>query len=325
MIIVPHSLLQNEFWEKSKVTAINRDFSFIGQSKLNPDAFASVGVYNFNTKIMAFMRHSGHIEMNPYQADEFITWEDLGKRIEIAKRLKSNLKIELLRETNSINKDEIKSYEYKLNKYLFELKTHKHLQQHYGKAIALATKFRNQKPPENCTNKQFDEWERNKITPAKVLAIIKKYIASQNYVPRKEIALVKTNYGFKLRQYAPRLLDGIKNRQVNMNDLILDRACLPILPEHTPKIREQVRVAEKLIRRKQREYEIQSQIFSRMAIDPEIQKYLDNATFINKDHEVCYFTELQKHDLNLVFQKRYALLNWQQGSGNSPSSIRRTT
>ncbi|MBF0649260.1 N-6 DNA methylase [Dysgonomonas sp. GY75] len=317
MIIVPCSFLQNEFWEKTRVTVINRDFSFIGQTKLDANAFAGVGVHNFNTKIMAFMRESRHIEMTPYNAEEFVSWEELGKRIDAAGILKANLKVSLMRETHSINREELERFEYKLSKYLFELKTHKHLQKHYDKAVALVAKLRNQQPPEDCSNEQFKEWERNKLTTVKVLGIIRKYITSQHVIHRKEVALVKTNYGFKLKQYAPRLLDGIKRRFADMNDLVLERDALPVPPEYTSKIRKQVKAAEKLIRRKQREYEKQSLIFSEMNIDPDIQNYLDNATFINKEQEVCRFTNLQKHDLNLVLQKRYSLLNWQQGSGKT--------
>jgi predicted RNA methylase len=89
MIIVPSSFLKSEFWEKARVTAINRDFSFIGQTKLNPNVFASVGVHNFDTKIMVFMCESRHFEITSYNADEFISWEELGIRIEEAKKLKS--------------------------------------------------------------------------------------------------------------------------------------------------------------------------------------------------------------------------------------------
>ncbi|MDR0430357.1 MAG: N-6 DNA methylase [Tannerellaceae bacterium] len=317
MIIVPASFLKNEFWEKSKVTAINRDFSFIGQGKLQPNAFASVGVHNFDTKIMVFMRESRHIEMTPYNAEELISWDELGKRIDAAKTLKSNLRINLMRETYSIDKDELEKFEYKLDKYLFELKTHKHLQKHYDKAVALVAKFRNQRLPENCTSEQYKEWERSKLTTNKVLSVIRKYITNQYVVPHKEVALVKTSYGFKLKQYAPRLLDKIKHLSANRNDLVLGREKLPVPSEYSPKIRKQVKAAKKLIRRKQRKYEIQSQVFPEMNIDPDIQNYLDNATFINKENEVCRFTNLQKHDLNLVFQKNYSLLNWQQGSGKT--------
>ncbi len=44
-----------------------------------------------------------------------------------------------------------------------------------------------------------------------------------------------------------------------------------------------------------------------MQPDPKPAEYLDNATFVNKDYETCQFTHLQKHDLNLVLQKRFAL------------------
>ena len=56
---------------------------------------------------------------------------------------------------------------------------------------------------------------------------------------------------------------------------------------------------------------------------PFLQEYLDRTTFRNKDGEVCEFTLLQKHDLNLVLQKRYALLNWQQGSGKTAAVYHR--
>ena len=35
--------------------------------------------------------------------------------------------------------------------------------QHIDKAEALVTKFRNQKPPENATREQVEQWEKNKL------------------------------------------------------------------------------------------------------------------------------------------------------------------
>ena len=57
--------------------------------------------------------------------------------------------------------------------------------------------------------------------------------------------------------------------------------------------------------------------FPEMEEDDRLKEYLDRCAFINKDGETCEFTTLQKHDLNLVLQKRHALLNWQQGSGKT--------
>ena len=323
MVIVPASFMQNEFWEKSRVGRVNEDFSFIGQTRLAPHAFTSVGVDNFNTKIMVFLRRSQHIEMTPYNAEEFVSMAELKERVKKAREMKHRLRLDLMRETNRIDKEELEHFEYKLAKYMYELKAHARLNKHIDKAVALVTKFRNQKPPENATNEQMKEWERKKLTTAKVLATIRKYITSQNVVPRKEVALVKTSYGFKLKQYAPRLLDKVGHKAASINDLILDSSTLPLPEIATEENMRQIRIAKRLIRRKRWLYDVQNQPFSNMETDDALAEYLDNATFVNKDGEVCEFTKLQKHDLNLVLQKRYALLNWQQGSGKTAAVYHR--
>ena len=323
MIIVPASFMQNEFWEKSRVGRVNEDFSFIGQTRLAPHAFTSVGVDNFNTKIMVFLRRSQHIEMNPYNAEEFVSMAELKERVKKAREMKHRLRLDLMRETNRIDKEELEHFEYKLAKYMYELKAHEKLNKHIDKAVALVTKFRNQKPPENATNEQMKEWERKKLTTAKVLATIRKYVTSQNVVPRKEVALVKTSYSFKLKQYAPRLLDKVEHKAASINDLILDSTVLPMPEIATEENLRQIRTAKRLIRRKRWLYDVQNQPFSDMETDDALAEYLDNATFINKDGEVCEFTQLQKHDLNLVLQKRYTLLNWQQGSGKTAAVYHR--
>ena len=58
MVIVPCSFMQSGFWEKTRIAGINGRFSFVGQTKLGPSAFAAVGVHDFNTKIMVFLRKS---------------------------------------------------------------------------------------------------------------------------------------------------------------------------------------------------------------------------------------------------------------------------
>ena len=317
MVIVPVSFMQSEFWEKTRVANINSSFSFVGQTKLNPDAFDSMGVHNFSTKVMVFLRRSCHIEMQPYNADEFIPMEELKDRVRKTRVMKQRIRIDLIRETNRIDREELEAFEYRLSKYMYELKAHAVLNRHIEKAEALVSKFRNQKPPENATNQQIKDWERKKLTTGKVLGIIRKYITSQHSVPRKEVALVKTSYGFKLKPYAPRLLDKVTHKAASINDLILGRAELPVPETVTERNRLQIRAAEKLIRRKQKQYEMQNLRFADMEEDVNLKEYLDRSTFINKDGEACEFTALQKHDLNLVLQKRYALLNWQQGSGKT--------
>ena len=323
MVIVPSSFMQSEFWEKTRITGINSRFSFIGQMKLNPNAFASTGVHNFNTKVMVFLRKSLHIEMQAYNAEEFISMSELKERIREARLMKHKIRFDLMRETNRIDKEELEVFEYKLAKYMYELKAHTKLNKHIDKAEALVTKFRNQKPPENATREQVNQWEKNKLTTGKVLGIIRRYITSQHVVPRKEVSLVKTSYGFKLKQYAPRLLDKVSHKAASINDLVLGRTELPVPELPTEKNMRQIRAAEKLIRKKRRQYENQNRQFSDMQPDPLLTEYLDRMTFINKDGDTCEFTRLQKHDLNLVLQKRYALLNWQQGSGKTATVYHR--
>lgn len=317
IMIVPGSFLQKESWEKRKVTAINRDFSFIGQMKLDSNAFASTGVCDFETKIMIFMRESSNITMQEYNAEEFLTKEELREKILAVRQIKEESRVKIGREKNLQEQDEIARFEYKLKKYLFELKTHQHLQKHYNKAIALVTKYQNQKPPEDCTNARFKEWEKKKLTPVKVLSTIRRYITRQHVVSRKEVALVKTSYGFKLKAYAPRLLDDVNYRIANTYNLVLNRCVLPRPQEITPTITGQIKGAKKIIRRKVKEFERQEQPFAEMQRNPELERYVDSLTFSNRDMETCRFTELQKRDLGLILQKRYSLLNWQQGSGKT--------
>src|SRR5699024_11916870 len=125
------------------------------------------------------------------------------------------------------------------------------------------------------------------------------------------------SYGFKLKQYAPRLLDKVEHKAASINDLILDSTVLPMPEIATEENLRQIRIAKRLIRRKRWHYDVQNQPFSDMETDDALAEYLDNATFVNKDGEVCEFTKLQKHDLKLVLQKRYDLLNWQQDSGKT--------
>lgn len=316
-MIVPQSFLQNEFWERTKVNAMNRDFSFVGQTKLPADAFKSVGVDNFETKIMVFMRKSDHIEMRPYNAEEFVSMEELKGRVYVIKSAKDGAKLQIKQETTKEEIAQNNDFEYKIKKYLYEIKTHKALKKHYDKSVALVTKFRNQKPPVNCTVEEYKDWEKRKLTHNQVLSILKRYIKNQNVTPRKEIALVKTSYGFKLKGYAPRMLNGIDYRSVKLNHMLAYGADLPYIGEQTAKHRSQYDAANKIIARKEKAYNLQSMRWDEMERDPVLDAKLDTLTFYNKDMEVCHFTELQKHDMGLVFQKQYALLNWQQGSGKT--------
>jgi len=317
IMVVPSSFLESEFWNKSQVKAINCEFSFIGQMKLPPDAFASAGVEDFETKIMVFSAWSGHLVYHQYLPDEFLSYEELKEKIATFKELRKNQRFKIIRENRRFISYENQAFEYQLKKYLFELKTHPHLRKHLKKAAGLVKKFRNQKPPERCSPAEYEEWEKNRLTHKKVLSILERYIRKQNEKPRREIALVKTSHGFCLKAYAPRLLDRVDTKYVSINDLVVHGAALPAYNKTTRKLRQQYESAMKIIEKKRRKYLLQSQRFGAMEHNPELDSYINELSFINKDEEKCNFTDLQKKDMGLIFQKRYALLNWQQGSGKT--------
>ncbi len=77
---------------------------------------------------------------------------------------------------------------------------------------------RDRQLPVILSREQVNQWEKNKLTTTKVLGIIRRYITMQHVVPRKEVALVKTSYGFKLKQYAPRLLDKVPQKAASINE-----------------------------------------------------------------------------------------------------------
>ncbi len=79
---------------------------------------------------------------------------------------------------------------------------------------------------------------------------------------------------------------------------------------------------ERLIRRKRREYENQSQPFADMEEDPFITEWLEEFTlWDDENEEVVQLNDIQRHDINLMLQKRYGLLQWEQGSGKTLAAI----
>ena len=79
---------------------------------------------------------------------------------------------------------------------------------------------------------------------------------------------------------------------------------------------------ERLLRKKRREYECQSRPFSEMEEDTGIGAWLSGFTLWDASlMEEIRLNEIQLHDINLILQKRYALLQWEQGSGKTLAGI----
>ena len=62
--------------------------------------------------------------------------------------------------------------------------------------------------------------------------------------------------------------------------------------------------------------------FADMTEDPTISKWLDCfSVWDSANEEMLHLNNMQKHDINLMLQKRYGLLQWEQGSGKTLAGI----
>lgn len=360
-LVMPKSYLANESADRTYINMINRDFSFVGQMKLPSDAFKAVGVENFDTKIMAFLRRSENLESNPYAPNEFLSLQELKTRLSNVREYKKKQKLKLIREENMFAEGSIysrlrdfkdaqkavkegkkpktviekgahldklfknlscqvgvKSFERKVDKYLYELRTHKRLRSQYGKAEAYVAKYRNQRPPHNCTDEQLKHWENHtRISADQVLKRLRFLVKQQNVIARKKHDLVFTQYGFKLKNRANPFALKNTDKFVSMVDIIGNNALLPVPAKMTPELQKQYSYAEKFIAKKRREFVKESAKFKEMSRNEELDKYINSLSFISMKRKYSNFSDLQKYDAGLLFQKRYSLLNWQQGSGKT--------
>ena len=323
MAIVPASFLADEFQDKSAIEKVSNLLSFIGQSQLPPDAFNACGVNSFQTKVMVFRRNCESLEDVPLSPYETMPMDMLSERIRQYRELQRGKKLDLMRESRILDEKENDYFEYKVKKYLYEMKAHRNLQKHLDSSTALVNRYRNQRPPQNATDEQYKEWERTRLHAASVLAILKRHVREQDRKTRKEVALVKTSYGFKLKAYAPRLLDKTKVRYVSINDILTSSAELPHSYDEITAPQNQYDSAMGYIRRRKKRYESQCIPLELHTASEEHIRYTENATFINAEGKVCRFTQLQKKDLTTILGRDHCLLNWQQGSGKTAAAFHR--
>lgn len=328
--LVPDSFLKDEFFNKGSITRIQEHFDFICQYKLPDNSFESLGVKKFETKVMCWQRKSEHTEARPYSST-YMTIEQSKQAItaalEVRKSIKVKLHGEMLAEFDHTT-------EYKIRKYLFEIKAHRKLEKHLGNAIAYVEKFRTQKCPANMDR---EEWEKNhRISEKEVISYLRRTVAKQDKKEKHVIKLVKYKYGMKLKAYSEKqkriLNENYKVKNWSFNYVLCGRQNFG-KDGMTSNYR-------KLFRRKEMEFELQSRSFNleatklndksmRMFDGPEfsvistdeaISKYLREFIFIGKGKKLCKFNAFQLNDLNFILQKRFAILNWQQGCGKTPAA-----
>ena len=322
-IVVPMSFLMDEFLDKKKIKLMESHFSFLGQVELPESAFASLGVTRFGTKVQFWQKH-GDVpgwKPNRYQLGCDISLSsnfdmDTAVKHTYSKLLalpKANLEknsahvlLELARKHSSS-----KDFQYEVQKRLYQIKVHPATRDKYSRCCEYVYTFYTQQKPDDCTQ---EEWDKKKLTERKVLTYLRKALSQQNRKPEQDkLALVHKDGQFVYKAYSAamrKLLTEDMKTPVPVYQAVLDG-------DFT-----RYKGYEKLLRRKKREYDIQNTPFSDMELNPEIADWLENLSIWDSlNEETIKLNEIQRQDLNKVLQKRYALLQWEQGSGKTLAAI----
>lgn len=322
-LIVPQSFLADSFTDSGQIKEMEKHFSFLGQTALPDNSFAALGVNHFPVKLQFWQKKSTLNGWTP-QAYRTETALSLPKGFDIQKTAEtvhekmltfaqsllennqSRVLLELAK-THSSSKD----FQYQVQKMLYQIKVHPAIKDRYAKCCEYLHRFYTQSQPSDMS---LEEWNRTCLTEGKVLSYLKRTLKKENQKPEKDqISLVKLNDCFVYKGYsaaARRQMSASMKQPVPVYQAVLDNA-----PENFPGY-------ERLLRRKRAEYDNQSQPFAEMQEDPEIARWLSEFTLWDAENmEYIHLNDLQRHDINLTLQKRYAVLQWEQGSGKTLAAI----
>lgn len=322
-IVTPSSFLADDFLDKAKISELSNYFSFLGQVSIPKDIFKSIGVDSFPTKIIFWQKRlDADEQVIPYGADtancfdltnmdnaeailEIIQREIVAPAKEKSQSNRTRIKMSSMGENSS-------SFEYEVRKRLFHIKKNPKLMDKYAKCQEYLYKFQHQERPAGM---KCEEWARVRITEAKVLAYLRQAIRSQNKKPSMDVVkVVKQDYNLVYKGYSQRSRNSIPEslkHPVPLHQLASGQADTEAYKKYA-----------RLIRRKQRDYERETTPFSEMTEREDIARYLDEfAIYDTENEEWIRPNDRQKHDLNLILQKHYHLLQWEQGGGKTIAGI----
>ena len=322
-LITPRSFLSDDFLDGKMVKELEKSFSFLGQVGLPENAFAALGVEKYATKLQFWQKKSDvqGWEARRYSTELLYSMDGIGNVESEAKKLyekvlmlpkadlernKSHVLLELAKEHHANT-----AFRYEVSKLLYQIKVHPATRDKYMKACEYVHKFYTQKASDY---KDYAEWERKKITENKVLSYLRKTLRRQNKPPeRDELRLVKRDYELAYKAYSAKARNAMtKDMRVpkQINEIVLNGDV------------EAYHGYERLLRRRLREYTAQKRPFSEMEEDAGIAEWLSGLRiWDSKKQEVIMLNDLQRHDVNLMIQKRYGMLQWEQGSGKTLAAI----
>lgn len=311
-VIVPASFLADEFQEWRKIDWLNDHFHFVLQTLLQKDSFNA----SIETKLLVLQKRGTDKKYNQYDANTFVSFEPEDIFENYIKPLheenKSNAaKLHLLAVQDAAGQNELT---HQIKKRLWHIKSNPHLRKkYYTKALHKLTEIQTQRKPDDM---QQCEWEKVKLTPEKVLRWMVGILKDQyKPAPKKEIRIVKTNYGLKYKAYHRSLQS--KAWEKSVHDLLLSGE------KFAPYV--------KLYERKAKALAIQNTAYTAIPRDTQIDSFLNRIRLTPKWAKQLLYPNvqctvirpngMQKQDLGLVLQKRYAILAWEQGGGKSVAGM----
>ena len=322
-LIVPRSFLADDFQDKAMIKEMERQFSFLGQVGLPDDAFSDLGVESFSTKLQLWQKKSEVKGWTPHRYTTKLAWslscgfDPAAEAERIYEQMlmlpkadleknKSHVLLELAKEHSAS-----KEFAYQTQKLLYQIMVHPATREQYAKCCEYLHRFYTQTMPKGM---DYKEWQRIRLTETKVLSYLRRALRRQNQKPERDvIALIKQNDSFVYKAYSAKArgnLAGDMKIPVPIYQAVLDNE-----PERFPGF-------ERLLCRKRREYDNQSQSFEDMAEDPVIGKWLKEFTLWDAENEeYIYLNDVQCRDINRMLQKRYGMLQWEQGSGKTLAAI----
>lgn len=305
-VIVPAHFLTDGFFEKTRIEKINKNFSFICQSLLSENTFSA----NISTKVMVFQK-TGTCSVNSFDPLKYIPYDQISAVV-LPLSIQFNkdaAKLRLFENRAAFSNDQQTGA--KILKLLYEIKIQKNLKEKfYSKAVEKLETFKTQTRPAGM---DWDTWNKEKIKESDILNLFKKWVKGQNQERKINTAEpFSTKYTYGINAAGP--LQDIKKLgfEKKIFESVTDPICAPVLDAH-----------KKVIERKRKDYKIHSLPFSKMERNTKIDQFLNEFTlhdFEGSDPAI-HLNEMQKNDLGLCFQKRYSILQWQQGSGKSVAGM----
>ena len=322
-LVVPQSFLADAFLDKKMIKELEKQFGFIGQIGLPDNAFAALGVKQFPTKLQIWQKVGEAPGWSArkyttellYSISAFIDMETEIKRLSDKvlmlpkadlEKNKSHILLELAREHHANA-----AFNYETQKLLYQIKAHPATRDRYMKCCEYVHKLYTQEKPDEM---DWKEWDRKKLTEKKVLAYLKRTLARQSRKPeRDEVRLIKQEDVLVGKAYSNKAKARIPGDWITPTPIY--RAVLDDKPERFPGF-------ERFLRRKRREYDLQSRPFAEMEESADIAAWLENFTIWDAENEeFIKLNAMQRHDVNLILQKRYGMLQWEQGSGKTLAAI----